>query len=263
MTEEEEELESAMTEEKWLMPTADVPAAAAIEIMMNFLLDASPSERKLRLFASAICQPLAPLLVDERSRAALSDLEPHADGQCDPVDFESHAALASDAFDAITASLGGDPAARSDPRFHAALAVKNATEERTLFAAQGYMIASIGGVSWGAIVAAGLSASSHKNGRADEAAAYEAESHRQIRLLREIFGNPFRPIAFDPAWRTTDVILLAKGIYDERAFDRMPILADAFQDAGCDSDDILNHLRDTNATHVRGCWALDLVLGKE
>jgi hypothetical protein len=52
------------------------------------------------------------------------------------------------------------------------------------------------------------------------------------------------------------------GIYEDRAFDRMPILADALQDAGCDSDDVLNHLRDTTATHVRGCWALDLVMGK-
>ena len=83
------------------------------------------------------------------------------------------------------------------------------------------------------------------------------------RLLREIFGNPFRPVAFDLAWRTSDAMLLAKGIYEERAFDRMPILADALQDAGCTSDDILNHLRDPHATHVRGCWALDLVLGKE
>jgi hypothetical protein len=57
--------------------------------------------------------------------------------------------------------------------------------------------------------------------------------------------------------------LLARGIYEEKAFDRMPILADALQDAGCDSDDILNHLRDAQATHTRGCWALDLVLGKE
>ena len=56
---------------------------------------------------------------------------------------------------------------------------------------------------------------------------------------------------------------LARGVYEERAFDRMPILADALQDAGCDNPDILNHLRDTNAAHVRGCWALDLVLGKE
>jgi hypothetical protein len=91
----------------------------------------------------------------------------------------------------------------------------------------------------------------------------ESPSAVEVRDLHEVFGNPFRPTAFDPAWRTSDAIALAKGIYDDRAFDRMPILADALQDAGCDSDDILNHLRDPHATHVRGCWALDLVLGKE
>jgi hypothetical protein len=79
----------------------------------------------------------------------------------------------------------------------------------------------------------------------------------------EIFGNPFRPVAFSPEWRTSDVMLLANGIYTDRAFDRMPVLADALQEAGCDSDDLLNHLRDPHAVHVRGCWALDLVLGKE
>lgn len=63
-------------------------------------------------------------------------------------------------------------------------------------------------------------------------------------------------------WRTTTALALARGIYDERAFDRLPILADALQDAGCDSDDILNHLRGPGP-HVRGCWALDLALGKE
>ena len=52
-------------------------------------------------------------------------------------------------------------------------------------------------------------------------------------------------------------------MYESRDFSAMPILADALQDAGCDNDDILNHLRDATATHVRGCWALDLVLGKE
>jgi hypothetical protein len=86
---------------------------------------------------------------------------------------------------------------------------------------------------------------------------------QQRGLLHDIFGNPFRPVGFDPAWRTTDVLLLARGIYEERAFDRMPILADALQDAGCDSDDILAHCRDASATHVRGCWVVDLVLGKE
>jgi hypothetical protein len=56
---------------------------------------------------------------------------------------------------------------------------------------------------------------------------------------------------------------LARQMYDSRDFGAMPILADALQDAGCDSDTLLNHLRDAKQTHVRGCWALDLVLGKE
>jgi hypothetical protein len=67
----------------------------------------------------------------------------------------------------------------------------------------------------------------------------------------------------DPAWLTSDVVALARGIYEERAFDRMPILADALQDAGCDNDDVLTHCRDASATHVRGCWVVDLVLGKK
>ena len=82
-----------------------------------------------------------------------------------------------------------------------------------------------------------------------------------IDLLREIFGNPFRPVAREPSWLTTDVLAIARGIYDERAFDRMPILADALQDAGCDNEDVLNHCRDAKQLHVRGCWVLDLVLG--
>jgi hypothetical protein len=81
-------------------------------------------------------------------------------------------------------------------------------------------------------------------------------------LLRDIFGNPFRPVAFDAAWRTSTVTALARGMYESRDFGAMPILADALQDAGCDSDDILDHCRGPGP-HVRGCWVVDLVLGKE
>jgi hypothetical protein len=101
------------------------------------------------------------------------------------------------------------------------------------------------------------------SGEDDYGEALSKESSAQRELLREIFGNPFHPVAFNATWRTSDVMLLANGIYAERAFDRMPILADALQDASCASDALLNHLRDPNATHVRGCWGLDLVLGKE
>ena len=89
------------------------------------------------------------------------------------------------------------------------------------------------------------------------------EQTAQSFLLRDIFGNPFRPVAFDPAWRTSDAVALARAMYDARNFGAMPILADALQDAGCDSADVLTHCRDANQVHVRGCWVCDLVLGKE
>jgi hypothetical protein len=80
-------------------------------------------------------------------------------------------------------------------------------------------------------------------------------------LLRDIFGNPFRPVSFDPAWRMGNVLSLAQAIYDERAFERLPILADALEDAGCTNADVLGHCRG-GGEHVRGCWVVDLVLGK-
>jgi hypothetical protein len=88
------------------------------------------------------------------------------------------------------------------------------------------------------------------------------EAAQQVSFLRDIFGNPFRPVTVDPNWLTSTVVALAEGIYAERAFDRMPILVDALQDAGCDNSDILSHCRDTQFTHVRGCWVIDLLTGR-
>jgi hypothetical protein len=80
-------------------------------------------------------------------------------------------------------------------------------------------------------------------------------------LFRELFCNPFRPVVFDPRWQSETVLALATGIYAERAFDRMPILADALEDAGCDNAYVLTHCRGPGP-HVRGCWVVDLLLGK-
>lgn len=80
--------------------------------------------------------------------------------------------------------------------------------------------------------------------------------------LRDIFGNPFCPVALDPRWRTSDVVGVARGIYEDWAFDRLPILADALMDAGCENEQIIGHCR-SDSPHVRGCWVVDLVLGNE
>jgi hypothetical protein len=89
-----------------------------------------------------------------------------------------------------------------------------------------------------------------------------SDSYAVYQLVRDVFGNPFRPVAFNPAWRTDTALSLAQQMYESRDFGAMPILADALQDAGCDSEEILNHCRDATLTHVRGCWVVDLVLGK-
>jgi hypothetical protein len=84
-------------------------------------------------------------------------------------------------------------------------------------------------------------------------------------LLREVFGNPLRPAAVAPSWMTWNdgtVPRIAQAIYDEKAFDRLPILANALENCGCDTGDILNHLRGPGP-HVRGCWVVDLLLGKK
>jgi hypothetical protein len=92
--------------------------------------------------------------------------------------------------------------------------------------------------------------------------AFAGHSSALVGLLRCIFGNPFRPVEFTPKWRSETAVALASGIYTERAFDRMPILADALEEAGCDHPDVLTHCREPNAHHARGCWVVDGVLGK-
>jgi hypothetical protein len=84
----------------------------------------------------------------------------------------------------------------------------------------------------------------------------------QAALVRDIFGNPFRPVAADPRWLTSTVVALARGMYESRDFGAMPILADALQEAGCESEDVLTHCRDPKQLHARGCWVVDMVLGK-
>jgi hypothetical protein len=90
----------------------------------------------------------------------------------------------------------------------------------------------------------------------------EEMARKQLyRVYREVAG-PTLPVAFDPNWRTSAAVQLAAMMYDARDFALMPILADALEDAGCDSPDVLAHCREPGAVHVRGCWVVDLVLGK-
>jgi hypothetical protein len=223
-----------MTEKQWL--------AGDLKKMLKYL-HRRASNRKRRLFAVACCRRVWALHLGSHCHDAMETAERYADGLASKGDLYEAESSANTAY-TISRDAG------NEPNVMAADAVYATTCEGV-----GWDIAEMAASRAAAAVAAAA-----PRGRGEETKT--AETKAQLELLRDIFGNPFRPLPFTPAWRTSDVILLANGIYAERAFDRMPILADALQDAGCDCTDLLNHLRDPNATHVRGCWALDLVLGK-
>jgi hypothetical protein len=98
--------------------------------------------------------------------------------------------------------------------------------------------------------------------------AYDAAYHSALRfpsdvvlpVLHDIFGNPYRQVKVDRSWLTEDVCSLARAIYSDRTFDRMPELATALEDAGCKDAGVISHCREENR-HFRGCWVVDLVLG--
>jgi hypothetical protein len=207
-----------------------------------------PSDRKFRLFAVATIRAVWEHVTDPRSQAAVEAAERYAD---DPnptiLNAVRHAAVvaSNDALElydeAVPASLVAS--ATADATALALEPVMNPEEHTSLppaWCGVGYRVAD---------------SISHDSSGADL-----VEMHH--RLFHDIIPNPFRPVQPDPAWLTSDVLALARGIYEERAFDRMPILADALQDAGCDNDDVLNHCRGSGP-HVRGCWVVDLLLGKQ
>jgi hypothetical protein len=119
-------------------------------------------------------------------------------------------------------------------------------------------------------IAAEVEAERAKEKVLQEGAAPAGAWVRQLALLsacvRDIFGNPFRRAPPLPpsvlAWNDAIIRRIAEGIYDERAFDRLPVLADAVEEAGCTDAEILAHCRGLGP-HVRGCWVVDLLLGKE
>jgi hypothetical protein len=229
-----------MTEAEWL-------ACEDLEAMLEFLRDRA-SERKFRLFACASCRSSWPLFEDNRSRTAIEAAECYADGR---LTEEAREQAHGDAVMAFRAAI--------TPRCREA----NAPRTAACAAARAAMLTLLPQGLEAAARAAyqAVNAKSRASG-ADFVTAFRQGFLSQIVLLRDIVGNPFRPAICNIAWRTTDAMLLAQGIYDDRAFDRMPILADALQDAGCESEDMLNHCRDTQHPHVRGCWVVDLVLGK-
>ena len=215
-----------MTEAEWL-------ECADPQRMLEFLRGKA-SDRKLRLLAVACCRRIQRLLSDERSRSALVAAEWFADGLFASHDLLPYYHAASQAAALLASDTPGFAAARA-----AADAVRTYRPHHEV------------GFCRAAEACSGAAAT-----------AMPKDRPAQCLLLRDIFGNPFRPVAFSPEWRTSTAVGIARGMYESRDFSAMPILADALQDAGCDSEDILSHCRGPGP-HVRGCWVVDLVLGKE
>ncbi|MDB5312930.1 MAG: hypothetical protein JWO38_7132, partial [Gemmataceae bacterium] len=197
--------------------------------------------RRNRLFACGCCRRLGPLLTDERTRAGLEVAERFADRRVTCSERES----AEDAAQVARRRVLGTEAPEA---YDAATAVVMALSYDSADPAGVRVAVDTAGTAALAVYGAG----SHDR---------QAEHRAQSDLVRDVFGNPFRPVVIDPSWVTLTAVSLARGIYDERAFDRLPILADALTDGGCSNDDLLDHLRGPGP-HVCGCWALDLVLGK-
>jgi hypothetical protein len=103
-------------------------------------------------------------------------------------------------------------------------------------------------------------AAAYPQAEADAKVAEEAELRAQAALVRDVFGHPFQSVAIDLAWLTPTVVQFAQRAYDDRASDRLPILADDLEEAGCTNTTILGHCRGPGP-HVRGCWVVDLCLG--
>jgi hypothetical protein len=216
-----------MTEAEWLTSTDPLP-------MLRFLRD-RVSDRKLRLYFCGGCRAIWDALVLKPSREAVETAERYADGVASIEDLR-RANYWAEPECLLDLPDSGWPAARLAEYTTSDLLLRVDPD------------------------------SDHPTGFSRWCLG-QFENMRRVSwpgkwLIHDLFGNPFRPVAVAPSWLTPTVVSLAAGIYQVRAFDRLPILADALQDSGCENDDVLTHCRGPGP-YVRGCWVVDLVLGKE
>jgi hypothetical protein len=252
-----------MTEADWLACTD--PKA------MLESLSGKASDRKLRLFACACYRRIWHLLVDGVSRKAVEVGERLADG----LATEDERSSAYQAADDVWAMIGDasefvidqqepdEPDTMAEQCAHA-IAAAGVNPYAAANAAEAAVAAVADSRHGHSACGSAALAVGYANAIGD-AADPQAQAEEQAvlcHLIRDISGNPFRLAPVDSSWLTPAVVGLAQGIYDERAFDRLPVLADALEEAGCHDLDILAHCRQPGE-HVRGCWAVDLLLGKE
>lgn len=244
-----------MTEQEWLS------CSDPWTMSLWFLQERVKSDRKFRLYACASVRAIWHLLHDERSKQAVGVSERFADGNATTEDLaKAHALAIEGAINTpvkITTEDGEDWSA-----VRAANAVTHATRE--------WGCASAGNIARHAL---GPERFIPKDPDPEYASLVHSASRTwkaQCDLLRDIFRNPFRPLApLNPHLLTPRILSLARTVYEDRhmpqgTFDSetLLVLADALEEAGCDDPSLLAHLREPEGVHVRGCWVVDLLLGR-
>jgi hypothetical protein len=185
----------------------------------------------------ACCRRVWPLLVDERSCQAVEVAERFADGAATDQELE---AVRQDAWE---------------------FTLHIVHEDEAFFDMDAEALDAADAPAW----AAKEAVESYRVAVAAQRALGTTEGKAQTHLLRCIVGNPFRIVTLSPswlAWNGATAVGMAAAIYNDRTFDRLPVLAFALEEAGCTNADILDHCRSAGP-HVRGCWVVDLSLGKE
>jgi hypothetical protein len=205
-----------------------------------------PSNRKLRLFSCACCRRIWHLLSTDWAKACVLLAEAYCDGLVGESELKAAFSKAPESL----LRLGGWHVGR------VAEAAGATGEARTVWAlvAARDVSAPDGGMN-----KEELPQQTRRNCCPEESDPVERAA--QAAMLRDVYGNPFRLTSFDPVWRTRTVLALAQVMYDSRDFSPMPIFSDVLIEAGCEDEAIIAHCR-RSEPHVRGCWVVDLVLGK-
>lgn len=230
-----------LTEEQYLR--LDDPSRACNQF--NSRTPLKTSTRKVRLFCCACCRRVWDWLGTDANRAAVEAAERAADGLLKIKDLRPF----YDATTSVQVPLKDYPRAFTNP-------ARDAAWPSTWPTAWMYGATRLAGYNQGG------------SDRERERQLMAAERAAQCALIHDLLGNPFRPVPVDRAWFTPAAVRVAQAAYDERHLPsgeldraRLLVLSDAVEDAGCTEERILAHLR-SEGPHVRGCWAVDLVLGK-
>ena len=252
-----------MTEAEW-------DACADPQPMLKFLRGKA-TERKSRLFACACCRSIWHLLTETRGRDAVEVAERYADGLASDGELAKARRNAQDAWTTLNkaqpeAYKRSRDAGEAGCILIAAIDAAGSSTDKDAFA--GACSASTCAAHAAGHQAASRGAPATYDTPAiyvrEELAGRQKQYAYHSQLLHDIFGNPFRFVSISLSWLAWNggaICKMAQAIYDDRTFDRLPLLADALEDAGCADADILAHCRQLGV-HVRGCWVVDLLLGK-